>query len=243
MLRYAFVLSCLLVGIARFVCQSHTSFPWGLCFVAAADYFLIFEKKDPLGFLSAWTPIQIYWCGIFLYCMARLCWRAKFFRCTFPATSPNAVSDTIYSASTRMHSAVPAASSPAHATLPALFSPGSAHTHATAPERSSPACATTTVTCSDAPGLLFWVLFSMICPPVAYLYITLADLRFFCIRPKTMPVKKQQKAFALGLFFLLLCDLCVVLSFPGLEAFRSFIWVFYVPALVFLTYADTLVHF
>ena len=35
-------------------------------------------------------------------------------------------------------------------------------------------------------GLLFWVLFSMICPPVAYLYMTLVD--FFA--------KKQQKAFA-----------------------------------------------
>ena len=174
MFRYAFVLSCLLVGICRFVCQSHTSFPRGLCFVAAADYFLIFEKNDPLGLLSAWEPMSIYWCGIFLYCMARLCWRAKFHERTIHAS-----------------------------------------------------------------GLLFWILFSMICPPVAYLCITLSDLRFFCIRPKTIPVKKQQKAFALGLFFLLLCDLCVVLSFLGWKIFRSFLWGFYVPALVFLSYADT----
>ncbi len=108
--------------------------------------------------------MAIYRYGIFLYCMARLCWRSKF-----------------------------------HGRI------------------------------MYAPGLLFWILFSMICPPVAYLYMTLVD--FFA--------KKQQKAFALGLFFLLLCDLSVVLSFLGLEVCRPFIWIFYIPALVLLTYADT----
>ena len=196
MVRYGFVLFCIFAGICRFVLQSHAyrnpcpsshgprasdsgslpcaihrlrasnvpAFPWGLCFVAAADYFLIFEKNDPMGFLLAWTPMAIYRCGIFLYCMARLCWCRKF--------------------------------------------------HGRALHTS---------------GLLFWILFSMICPPVAYLYMTLVD--FFA--------KKQQKAFALGLFFLLLCDLCVVLSFLGLEVCRPLIWIFYVPALVLLTYADT----
>ena len=108
--------------------------------------------------------MAIYRYGIFLYCMARLCWRSTF-----------------------------------HGRI------------------------------MYAPGLLFWILFSMICPPVAYLYMTLVD--FFA--------KKQQKAFALGLFFLLLCDLCVVLSFLGLEVCRPLIWIFYIPALVLLTYADT----
>ena len=60
--------------------------------------------------------MAIYRCGIFLYCMARLCWRRKFHGCALHAS-----------------------------------------------------------------GLLFGVLFSMICPPVAYLYMTLVD--FFTKKP------------------------------------------------------------
>ena len=54
---------------------------------------------------------------------------------------------------------------------------------------------------------------------------------FFC--------KKAAESICPGLFFLLLCDLCVVLSFLGLEVCRPLIWIFYIPALMLLTYADT----
>lgn len=56
---------------------------------------------------------------------------------------------------------------------------------------------------------------------------------------KAILLSYDPRRFALGLFFLLLCDLCVVLSFLGLEVCRPLIWIFYIPALVLLTYADT----